>query len=188
MDPELTCSLPAYQTASGATDMISHVLERYFTNTEDVGLTDRICEALIKTIMEAVKRALADPMDYGARADLMWAGMLAQNDSCGVGRVQDWGCHQMEHELSAFYECAHGAGLAGHHSCVDEVYHASRVSRYAQFAVRVFGCEMNFADPEATAREGIERLTAFFKEIVCRRLLQRSRQSRGYSRNGGASV
>ena len=166
MDPELTCSLPAYQTASGATDMISHVLERYFTNTEDVGLTDRICEALIKTIMEAVKRALADPMDYGARADLMWAGMLAQNDSCGVGRVQDWGCHQMEHELSAFYECAHGAGLAViipawmkytmHHS----------VSRYAQFAVRVFGCEMNFADPEATAREGIERLTAFFKEIA----------------------
>ena len=165
MDPELTCSLPAYQTASGATDMISHVLERYFTNTEDVGLTDRICEALIKTIIEAVKRALADPMDYGARADLMWAGMLAQNDSCGVGRVQDWGCHQMEHELSAFYECAHGAGLAViipawmkytmHHS----------VSRYAQFAVRVFGCEMNFADPEATAREGIERLTAFFKEI-----------------------
>lgn len=165
MDPSLTCSLPAYQTASGATDMISHILERYFTNTTNVGLTDRMCEALLKTIMEAAQKALEDPDDYNARADLMWAGMLAQNDSCGVGRIQDWGCHQMEHELSAFYDCAHGAGLAVIIPAWMKYTMKHDVARYAQFAVRVFGCEMNFEDPEYTAKQGIVKLIEFFRSI-----------------------
>ena len=112
LDPRFTCSLPPYQTASGAVDMFAHICERYFSNTPDVALTDRLCEALMKTIVDAAPKALADPNNYAARADLMWTGMLAHNNSCGVGRQQDWASHQMEHELSAFYDCAHGAGLA----------------------------------------------------------------------------
>ena len=96
LDPRFTCSLPAYQTASGAVDMMAHILERYFTNTPDVALTDRLCEALMKTVLDAAPKAIADPNDYAARADLMWAGMLAHNNSCGVGRDQDWASHQIE--------------------------------------------------------------------------------------------
>lgn len=89
LNPRYTCSLPPYQTASGATDMIAHICERYFTNTADVEVTDRLCEALMKTIVSAAPKAMENPGDYAARADLMWAGMLAHNNSCGVGRVQD---------------------------------------------------------------------------------------------------
>ena len=165
LDPRLTCSLPAYQTASGAVDMLAHICERYFSNTPDVALTDRLCEALLKTIVEAAPKALANPGDYALRADLMWAGMLAHNNSCGVGRVQDWASHQMEHELSAFYDCAHGAGLAVVMPAWMEFVYSHDVMRFARFAVNVFGCEMDFAHPENTAREGIARLREFFRAL-----------------------
>ena len=165
LNPKYTCTLPAYQTASGTVDMMSHICERYFTNTTDVSLTDRLCEALLRTIIEAAPRAIADPNDYAARADLMWAGMLAHNNSCGVGRVQDWASHQIEHELSSFYDCAHGAGLAVVTPAWMEYVYRNDISRFAQFAVRVFGCEMNFANPEATALEGIRRLREFFRSL-----------------------
>ena len=165
LNPRFTCSLPAYQTASGAVDMMAHIMERYFTNTPDVGLTDRLCEALLKTVLDAAPKAIADPNDYAARADLMWAGMLAHNNSCGVGREQDWASHQIEHELSAFYDCAHGAGLAVVLPAWMEYVLPHDPVRLAQFAVRVFGCEMNFADPEATARQGIEKLCLFFHSL-----------------------
>ncbi len=165
LDPRLTCSLPAYQTACGAVDMLAHICERYFSNTPDVALTDRLCEALLKTIVDAAPRAIADPSGYAARADLMWAGMLAHNNSCGVGRDQDWASHQIEHELSAFYDCAHGAGLAVVVPAWMEYVMAHDVMRFARFAVNVFGCEMDFACPENTAREGIARLRAFFRAL-----------------------
>ena len=165
LDPRLTCSLPAYQTACGAVDMMAHIMERYFTNTPDVALTDRLCEALLKTVLDAAPKAIADPNDYAARADLMWTGMLAHNNSCGVGREQDWASHQIEHELSAFYDCAHGAGLAVVLPAWMEYVLPHDPVRLAQFAVRVFGCEMNFADPEATARQGIEKLCLFFHSL-----------------------
>lgn len=165
LDPRLTCSLPAYQTASGAVDMMAHICERYFSNTPDIGLTDRLCEALLKTVVEAAPRAVAHPDDYAARADLMWAGMLAHNNSCGVGRDQDWASHQMEHELSAFYDCAHGAGLAVVMPAWMEFVCGHDVMRFARFAVNVFGCEMDFACPENTAKEGIARLRAFFRSL-----------------------
>ena len=165
LNPRYTCSLPAYQLASGAVDMMAHICERYFTNTPDVGLTDRLCEALLKTIVEAAPKAIAQPEDYASHADLMWAGMLAHNNSCGVGRVQDWASHQMEHELSAFYDCAHGAGLAVVMPAWMEYVCDHDVLRFARFAVNVFGCEMDFAHPEHTAREGIARLREFFRSI-----------------------
>ena len=165
MNPRFTCSLPPYQTASGAVDMISHILERYFTNTPDVALTDRLCEALLRTIIDAAPRALANPDDCAARADLMWAGMLAHNNLCGTGREQDWASHQMEHELSAFYDCAHGAGLAVVQPAWMAYVLPHNPMRFAQFAVEVFGCEMNFSYPEQTAREGIRRLREFFHSL-----------------------
>lgn len=165
LDPRLTCSLPAYQTACGAVDMMAHICERYFSNTPDVALTDRLCEALLKTIVDAAPKALADPNDYAARADLMWAGMLAHNNSCGVGRDQDWASHQIEHELSAFYDCAHGAGLAVVMPAWMEYVLPHDPMRFARFAVNVLGCEMDFARPENTAREGIARLRAFFHSL-----------------------
>ena len=165
LNPRYTCSLPAYQLASGAVDMMAHICERYFTNTPDVALTDRLCEALLKTIVEAAPKAIAQPEDYASHADLMWAGMLAHNNSCGVGRVQDWASHQMEHELSAFYDCAHGAGLAVVMPAWMEFVCDHDVLRFARFAVNVFGCEMDFAHPEHTAGEGIARLREFFRSI-----------------------
>ena len=165
LNPRFTCSLPAYQLACGAVDMMAHICERYFTNTPDVALTDRLCEALLKTVAEAAPRAIADPEDYASHADLMWAGMLAHNNSCGVGRAQDWASHQMEHELSAFYDCAHGAGLAVVMPAWMEFVMEHDVLRFARFAVNVFGCEMDFARPENTAKEGIARLRSFFRSL-----------------------
>ena len=165
MNPRFTCSLPAYQTACGAVDMISHILERYFTNTADVALTDRLCEALLRTVLDAAPRALQNPDDLAARADLMWTGMLAHNNLCGTGREQDWASHQIEHELSALYDCAHGAGLAVVQPAWMEYVLPHNPMRFAQLAERVFGCELNFASPEETGREGIRRLRAFFRSM-----------------------
>lgn len=165
MNPRFTCSLPAYPTACGAVDMISHILERYFTNTPDVALTDRLCEALVRTVLDAAPRALADSGDLAARADLLWTGMLAHNNLCGTGREQDWASHQMEHELSALYDCAHGAGLAVVQPAWMEYVLPHDPMRFAQFAQRVFGCELNFADPAETGREGIRRLRTFFRSL-----------------------
>ncbi|MCI2058597.1 MAG: iron-containing alcohol dehydrogenase [Oscillibacter sp.] len=165
LNPRYTCSLPPYQTACGAVDIIAHVLERYFTNTPDVALTDRLCEALVKTVLDAAPRAMENPGDLAARADLMWSGMLAHNNLCGTGRVQDWASHQIEHELSAFTDCAHGAGLAVVMPAWMEYVMTHDVPRFAQFAVRMLGCEMDFAAPERTAREGIARLRRFFASL-----------------------
>ena len=166
LDPAFTCSLPPFQTACGACDMMIHILERYFTNTADVGLTDRLCEALLKTVLEAAPRAIANPNDIAARADLMWTGMLAHNNSVGVGRVQDWASHQIEHELSAFYDVAHGAGLAVVFPAWMTFTLKQNPMRAARFAVNVMGCEMNYEYPERTAEEGVQRLRNFFHDAL----------------------
>ena len=165
LNPRYTCTLPAFQTACGAVDMFSHICERYFSNTPDVALTDRLCEALLKTVVDAAPRALANPNDIAARSDLMWTSTLAHNNSVGVGRDQDWASHQIEHELSAFYDCAHGAGLAVVIPAWMEYVMPRNVSRFARFAVNVFGVEMDYACPERTAKEGIRRLRTFFHEL-----------------------
>jgi len=165
LNPELTCSLPAYQTACGATDMMAHVLERYFSNTKDVEITDRLCEAVLLTVIKETPKALANPNDYEARANIMWAGMVAHNDICGVGREQDWSTHQIEHELSGLYDVAHGAGLAVMFPAWMKYVMKHDVMRFAQFAVRVWGCEMDFQHPENTAKEGILKYEQFLTSI-----------------------
>lgn len=165
LNPALTQTLPAYQTACGITDIIAHLYERYLTNTSEVEVTDRLIEALMLTMIHEGPRVIADPNNYDARANIMWAGMMAHNNSCGVGRTQDWNSHQIEHELSALYDCAHGAGLAVTLPAVFRYVMQHDVMRFAQVAVRVWGCQMDFAHPEVTAGEGIERLRSFLISI-----------------------
>ena len=165
LNPELTCSLPAYQTACGATDIMAHVFERYFTNTRDVEITDRLCEAVLLTMIKETPRVIAQPDNYEARANIMWAGTVAHNDIVGVGRSQDWNSHGIEHELSALYDCAHGAGLAVIMPAWMEFVYKHDVMRFAQMAVRIWGCQMNFEFPDETALEGIACFRSFLHSI-----------------------
>lgn len=165
LNPELTCTLPAYQTACGITDILAHLYERYITDTKEVEVTDRLIEALMLTVIKEGKRVIADPDNYEARANIMWAGTLAHNNVCGVGRRQDWNSHALEHELSGLYDCAHGAGLAVVMPAMFTYILKNDVMRFARVAVRVWGCEMNFENPEETAKEGIAALKSFLSSI-----------------------
>ena len=165
LNPELTQTLPAYQTAAGITDIMAHLFERYFTNTKDVEVTDRMIEGLLMTMIHEAPKVIANPNDYQARANIMWAGMVAHNNVCGVGRDQDWASHSIEHELSAVYDCAHGAGLAVVFPAWMEYIMNHDVMRFAQVANRVWGCSMDFAHPEVTAKAGIQAFKTFLKSI-----------------------
>jgi hypothetical protein len=144
---------------------MAHLFERYFTTSRDVETTDRMIEGLLLAMIHEAHRVIEDPDNYAARANIMWAGMMAHNNSCGVGRSQDWSSHNIEHELSALYDCAHGAGLAVVFPAWMTYTMKQDVARFAQLAVRVWGCQMDFAEPERTARAGIESLRQFFKSI-----------------------
>lgn len=165
LNPELTCSLPPYQTACGVVDMMAHVMERYFTNTQNVEITDRLAEGILLTIINEAPKVMVDPANYEARANLMWAGMVAHNDTCGVGRDSDWSSHQMEHELSGLYDVAHGAGLAVMFPAWMKYVMEHDLMRFAQFATRVWGCEMDFQAPGKTALKGIERYEQFVSSL-----------------------
>lgn len=165
MNPELTQTLPAYQTACGATDIMAHVFERYFTNTAEVEITDRLCEAVLCTMIRETPRVIADPNNYEARANIMWAGTVAHTNIVGVGRDQDWNSHNIEHELSALYDCAHGAGLAVIMPAWMEFVYRHNTMRFCQMATRVFGCAMDYETPENTAVAGIKAFRQFLHNI-----------------------
>ena len=164
MNPELTMTLPPFQTACGLADMFAHLCERYFSPTKDVALTDNLCEAVMKTVVEEGARVMADPGDYQARANIMWAGTLAHNDICGAGRVQDWASHGIEHELSALYDCAHGAGLAVVMPAWMTYVHATDDARFARFARNVFGVGTGARDADA-ALAGIAAFRSWLKSL-----------------------
>ncbi len=165
LNPELTFTLPAYQTACGACDMMAHIMERYFTNEPNVDLTDRLSEAALKTIINNTPLVLKNPKDYNARAEIMWAGTLAHNGLMGTGRVEDWASHKIEHELSAIYDIAHGAGLSIIFPAWMRYVYKHNIKRFVQFAVRVWDVNLSFDNEEAIALEGIRRITEFFKSI-----------------------
>lgn len=165
LNPMLTCTLPSYQTACGATDIMAHVFERYFTNTSEVEITDRLCEAVLLTMIKETPRVIKNPDNYDARCNIMWAGTVAHNNIVGVGRSQDWNSHCIEHELSALYDCAHGAGLAVIMPAWMEFVYKHNILRFAQAAVRIWGCQMNFENPAETALEGIYRFRRFLHDI-----------------------
>ncbi|MBP5176791.1 MAG: iron-containing alcohol dehydrogenase, partial [Treponema sp.] len=165
LNPALTQTLPPHQSAAGITDIMAHLYERYLTNSKEVEVTDRLIEALLLTMKHEGPRVIADPNNYEARANIMWAGMMAHNNSCGVGRSQDWNSHNIEHELSALYDCAHGAGLAVTMPAVFKYVMKHNVRRFAQAAVSVWGCSMDFENPEATALEGINAFSKFLSSL-----------------------
>ncbi len=165
MDPTLTYTLPAYETACGITDMMAHIMERYFTNSKGVDVTDEMCEGLLRAIIENAATVLRDPSDYNARANIMWAGALAHNNLLGVDREQDWATHHLEHQLSALYDVAHGAGLAVMFPAWMEYVYSHDVMRFAKFAHRIFNIPLDFEDPSHTAQQGISALRAFFASI-----------------------
>jgi hypothetical protein len=164
LNPELNYTLPAYQTAAGVVDIMAHIFERYFTNTPDVELTDRLCEAVLLTLIKYAPIAIAEPENYAARANITWAGTIAHNDSCGVGRQQDWATHGLEHELSALYGVAHGAGLAVMFPAWMEYVHNHDLDRFVRFAVNVWGIE-NSGDKADMAKKAIKATKDFFKSI-----------------------
>jgi len=139
MNPKLTYSLPAYQTASGAADIMMHTMERYFTPTDtDTALTDRIAEGLMVSVRDAAQIAVNDPENYDARATLMWAGSLSHNGLTGAGRVSDFATHKIEHELGGMFDVAHGAGLAAVWGSWARYVYKTNPGRFAQFGEKVF--------------------------------------------------
>ena len=165
MNPELTYTLPAYQTASGCVDILMHTMERYFTKEEGTELTDSLAEGLLRTVMHCARVLVKEPENYEARAQVMWAGSLSHNGLLGCGMVEDWASHQLEHELSASFDVAHGAGLAAVWGSWARYVYMQKPERFAQYAVNVMGVPMDCSHPKKTALEGIERTEQFFREI-----------------------
>lgn len=165
LNPELTYTLPDYQTACGVSDMLAHVLERYFCVNDNNELTDHLCEATMKSIIKQGRLVLQNTQDYDIRAEVMLAGMVAHNSTISYGRSSAWTTHNIEHELSAINDIAHGAGLAIVFPAYIEFMIDYAPLRVAQLASRVFGIELNINNPVETAKEGIVYLRHFFKEI-----------------------
>lgn len=165
MNPELTYTLPPYQTASGICDMMVHIFERYFTNTPETNITDHLAEGVLRSIIEQAPLVMQHPQDYGARANIMWAGMLAHNGLCGTGHVEDWASHFMEHELSALYGVTHGAGLAVVFPAWLTVVSRSNPKKAVQLAVRVFDVPYEGRREQEIIAEGIARLRHFWTSL-----------------------
>ena len=165
MNPELTMTLPDYQTESGCTDIMMHTMERYFTSQGNMELTDAIAEALLRTVMAQAKILHTHPDDYDARAEVMWAGSLAHNDLTGCGNGGgDFATHALEHELGGMFDVTHGAGLAALWPSWARYVCGNIPGRFARYAVNVMGVTPGATDAE-TAEKGIQAMEAFYREI-----------------------
>jgi alcohol dehydrogenase YqhD (iron-dependent ADH family) len=165
MNPELFFTLPKNQIANGVADMMSHIFERYFTNTKNVDLTDALCEATLKTIIKNALIVSKTPSNYEAWCEVGFGGALAHNSLLGMGRAQDWACHGMEHELSAIYDVAHGAGLAVLTPNWMKYVYKDNIAMFLQFAVKVMGVDGSYRDPDSVILEAIDKLSAFFRAM-----------------------
>ena len=165
MNPERTYTLPPYQTAAGATDIMMHTMERYFSKYEDMTLTDAVAEAILRTVKDAAVVVMEHPEDYRNRAQIMWAGSLAHNDLTECGTEKDFATHRLEHELSALFGVTHGAGLAALWPSWARYVKDKHLSRFVQFAVNVMGVENDFSHPDETAEKGICAIEDFYRKI-----------------------
>lgn len=165
MDPQTNFSLPAYQTACGASDILAHLQERYFTQEKHNDLSDRLLESAMKNVISYASLALKHPNDYRYRAELMWTGTIAHNNLLNQGRVGDWASHDMEHELSGLYDIAHGAGLAIVFPAWMKYVYRDNLDRFVQYAVRVWGVSLTFDDKDAMVESAIDRLEAFYRAL-----------------------
>jgi len=165
VNPEYFTSLPKNQLGYGVSDIMSHVFERYFTNTLNCDVTDGLCESILKTVMANALIAVKDPANYEAWAEIGLAGIIAHNNWLGIGRAQDWASHEIEHELSAYNDIAHGAGLAVVTPAWMKYVYKDNINMFVQFAVNVMGVEASYRQPEAIIEEGIARLEEFYKKL-----------------------
>lgn len=164
LDPTYTYSLPKYQMVSGICDILSHLMEQYFSGTED-NVSDDLNEALMKSIVKNARIAVVNPRDYTARSNIMWGATVALNGLLGCGTTEDWEVHQLEHQIGAYYDVAHGIGLAAVSASYFRFIYKSGLHKFKQYAINVWGVEEKGKTDEAIALEGIDRLEAFFKEI-----------------------
>ena len=165
LNPELTLTLPNYQTFCGVVDILAHAMERYFTNTQNVELTDRMGEALMKTVVNNGLKLVENPKDYAARSEIMWASTLAHNGLLDTGRNSCWASHMIGTELSAYYNVAHGASLSVIIPSWMKYVYKEDVARFARFASEVFDVEYDKDNLEVTALKGIDAITEFFKAM-----------------------
>lgn len=165
MNPELTMTLPWFQTACGIVDMMAHIYERYFSPTEGTQLVDGYSEAILRDVMDQAVTLRMDPANYDARADVMWAGTLAHNGLCGVGKVEDWASHRLEHEISAFYGVAHGAGLAVMIPAWMQFCARRNPDKLWRFAVNVLSVDPAGKTTDAIIEEGIAVLKDFYHDM-----------------------
>jgi len=166
LNPELTYSIPMYHTACGITDMMAHIMERYFTRVPNVELTDELCEGTLRTIIRNARKIFSgSENNYDARAEIMWAGALAHNGFLDTGRLGDWASHALDHELSALFDIAHGAGLAILFPAWIKYNIKEDTHRFARFAVKVWGVDGAYYDLEQAALEGVTRMEDFFRSI-----------------------
>ena len=163
LDPELTFSLPAYQTACGCVDIMMHTMERYFGNEKQLDLKDGFAEKLLKNVIKNALILIDDPYNYDARAEIMWASTMSHNDITGTNVDGDWACHQLEHELSGKYDVAHGAGLAAIWGSWALYVYKENVSRFVRYAKEVWDIEED--NDDKTALAGIKATLDFFKRI-----------------------
>jgi alcohol dehydrogenase YqhD (iron-dependent ADH family) len=165
LNPELTFTLPKEQTVYGISDILAHLMERYFTQEKNVDLTDRLIEGTMKSLIKNAYLVLEDPNNYDVRAEIMWSGTIAHNDLLDTGRIADWGSHDIEHELSAIYDIAHGAGLSIIFPAWMKFVYKHGIKRFTQFASRVWGVDSYFNEEEYMALEGIRLLESFYRDL-----------------------
>ena len=165
MNPELTMTLPDYQTACGCTDIMMHTMERYFTNGGNMEITDSMAEGLLRTVKTNAQILAKDPKNYDARAEVMWAGSLAHNGLTGCGNDGgDWMTHMLEHEMGGLYDVAHGAGLAAIWGSWARYVYKNCLPRFKRYAINVMGVEPAGTDEEI-ALKGIEAMEDFYRSI-----------------------
>jgi alcohol dehydrogenase len=165
LNPELTYSVPKDHTAAGVVDIISHILERYFGKVSHADINDRLIEVTIKTVIKNALRLIDVPDDYHARSEIMWASTIAQNDMMGLGRISDFEMHKIEHELSAFYDISHGAGLAIITPAWMRYVYKKNTNKFKELFSYIFQMDMGGKDLEGNILKGIARLEDFFKKI-----------------------
>ncbi len=165
MDPTYTYSVPKFQLASGGFDILSHIMETYFSPCDAENVSDDISEALMRGVIRDLRASLANPEDYDARSNLMWESTMAENRIIKLGKKGDFQCHQMEHQLGAYTDCNHGAGLAVLHPAYYRHIYKDGLAKFKRFAVRVWGIDPTGKSDEEVAAAGVEALADFIKEI-----------------------
>lgn len=165
MDPAYTYSVPKKQMVSGGFDILSHIMETYFSEPDEENVSDDISEALMRGVIRDLRVAIKNPEDYTARSNLMWEAAMAENRIIKLGKRMDFECHQMEHQLGAYLDCNHGEGLAVLHPVYYRHIYRDGLPKFRKFAVNVWGIPQEGKTGEELARAGVEALADFIKEI-----------------------